>query len=223
MKAFVSWSGGKETALSCYRAMRNRDIQVAYLLNMISENGKRSRTHGISSKLLRSQAQAMGIPIVQRQTTWETYEREFKKAVSDLRKKGIRAGIFGDIDLREHRDWVERVSEESGIKPIFPLWKMEREEILAELICSGFQAIVVAAKADLLDSKWIARKIDREFINDLKKIAEVDLCGEAGEYHTFVTAGPIFQKKINILKTEKSKRNKHWYLEVLDYEVIPKF
>ena len=222
MKTFVSWSGGKESALSCYKAMQNRNLEVAYLLNMISEDGKRSRTHGVSSKLLRSQAQAMGIPIIQRRAAWETYEREFKEAVSDLKKKGVRAGVFGDIDLQEHRDWAERVCGESGIKPIFPLWKMEREEALSEFIDFGFEAIVVAAKAGLLGSKWIARKIDREFINDIKKIAEVDLCGEAGEYHTFVLSGPIFKKRLKLLRSEKIKKDKNWLLGAMNYEVTEK-
>ena len=122
MKAFVSWSGGKETSLSCYKVMQNQDVKVAYLLNMTSEDGKYSRSHGIGSDLLRAQSEAIEIPIVQRKTSWKTYEEEFKRAVSDLEKDGIEAGVFGDIDLQEHRDWVERVCREIGIKPILPLW-----------------------------------------------------------------------------------------------------
>ena len=219
MKTFVSWSGGKESALSCYKAMQNRNLEVAYLLNMISEAGKRSRTHGVSSKLLRSQAQAMGIPIIQRRAAWETYEREFKEAVSDLKKKGVRAGVFGDIDLQEHRDWVERVCGESGIKPIFPLWQRQREHLLNEFIDAGFETLVVATKADLMDAGWIGRIIDKEFVKDLKELGGVDLSGEAGEYHTFVVAGPGFQKNIAILNTKKTKRDGRWFLDILDYEI----
>lgn len=219
MKAFVSWSGGKETALSFYKAVQNHEIEVTHLLNMLSEDGRCSRTHGVSSELLKAQAKTIGLPIIQRRTIWETYEEEFKKAALELKTKGIDAGIFGDIDLEEHRDWVERVCKDCGIKPIFPLWKKERQDILMEFVHSGFKAAVVAARADVLGSEWIGRKIDEQFIKDLKGLSKIDLCGEAGEYHTFVTSGPIFKKKINILKTAKIERDKHCFLDILDYEI----
>jgi len=128
MKAFASWSGGKDSCLSCYEAMQSKDIEVFYLLNMISEDGKHSRSHGISSDLLRLQGEAMGIPIIQRKTSKKTYEKEFKRAVSCLKKENIRAGVFGDVDVQEHRDWIERVCNELGIKPVFPLWKRKKKE-----------------------------------------------------------------------------------------------
>ncbi|MFH1519537.1 MAG: diphthine--ammonia ligase [Candidatus Omnitrophota bacterium] len=214
MKAFVSWSGGKETSLSFYKAAQNQDVEIAYLLNMISEDGKHSRTHGVSSKLLRAQAQAIGIPIVQRRTTWETYEEEFKKAVWQLKEKGINTGIFGDIDFQVHRDWVERVCKECNIKPIFPLWQRERGEILEEFIHSGFEAVVVAVKPDVLGSTWVGRKIDEKFIRDLGEVTSVDLCGEAGEYHTFVYNGPIFKKLIEFIIEGKVLEGKNWFLKL---------
>jgi len=219
VRAFVSWSGGKETSLSCHKAIQNKDIEVTHLLNMISEDGKSSRTHGVSSKLLLAQAKAIEITITQRRTTWETYEREFKGAVSDLKKEGVRSGIFGDIDLQEHRDWVERVCGDMGITPVFPLWGRGREEILNEFIDSGFEAIIVATRADKLGPEWLGRKIDGKFVYDLKKMNGIDLCGEAGEYHTLVVSGPIFKKRLVISRAEKIKKDKNWLLEVSDYEV----
>lgn len=225
VKAFVSWSGGKETSLACYRATQNKNFKVKYLLNMVSEDGKRSRSHGLSSDLLRDQSDAMGIPIIQRKTTWESYEGVFKKAVLELKREGIEIGIFGDIDVQEHRDWVERVCKEIGIRPILPLWKGKREELLKEFIQAGFKAIVVAIKADLLGKEWLGRRIDEEFIEDLKKLNDVDLCGEEGEYHTFVFDGPIFKRPVKFTigrKVFKDKprpgtqgRGKHWFLEII--------
>ncbi len=219
MKAFCCWSGGKDSAFSFYKAIQDWDIKVVYFLNMISEDGKRSRTHGISSELLRLQAKTIGLPIIQRRTTWKTYEKKFKKVVLEFKKKGINTGIFGDIDLQAHRDWVERVCKECGIKPLFPLWQGARKEVLQEFIYSGFKAVVVAVKADVLGSMWVGREIDEEFIEELRKLDNVDLCGEAGEYHTFVLSGPIFKKRIKILKTEKIQRDKSWFLNILKYEV----
>ncbi len=215
MKAFVSWSGGKDTSLACYRAKNIDDFEVKYLLNMVSEDGKHSRSHGVSSKLLKLQAEAIGIPIVQRKTTWKTYEEEFKRAVSDLEKDGIEAGVFGDIDLQGHRDWVERVCKEIGIRPILPLWKEEREKLLEEFIQAGFKAIVVATNADFLGEEWLGREINGKFIEGLKAIGDVDLCGERGEYHTFVYDGPIFKNVIEFTVGEKVLKDKHWFLELL--------
>jgi len=214
-KAFVSWSGGKETSLACYQAMQDKSLKVKYLLNMVSEDGKRSRSHGVSSALLRAQSDAMGIPISQRKTTWGSYEKVFKKAVSGFKKEGIKIGIFGDIDLQEHRDWVERVCREIGIKPLLPLWKEDREELLKKFIRVGFKAIVVATKADLLGKEWLGRKIDEELIKDLKKVNGVDLCGEKGEYHTFVYDGPIFKRPVKFTTGKKAFRNKRWFLKII--------
>ena len=215
MKAFVSWSGGKETSLSCYKVMQNQDVKVAYLLNMTSEDGKYSRSHGIGSDLLRAQSEAIEIPIVQRKTSWKTYEEEFKRAVSDLKKDGIEAGVFGDIDIQEHRDWVERLCREIGIKPLFPLWKEKTEELLKEFIQTGFKAIIVSTNPDLLGKEWLGREINGEFIEGLKTLGDIDLCGEKGEYHTFVYDGPIFRKPVKFIVGEKIFRDKHWFLGLL--------
>jgi len=205
VKAFVSWSGGKETVLSFYKAMSDDRTEVAYLLNMVSEDGRLSRSHGVGSALLRKQAEAIGIPIVQKKSSWPTYEKEFKAAVEELKKEGVDAGIFGDIDLQEHRDWVERVCGELGIRAILPLWGRKREDLLKEFIDCGFEALVVAVRDDVLGREWIGRKIDENFIKDIRKLGTVDLCGEKGEYHTFVTDGPIFKKpvKAHLLRRQK--------------------
>lgn len=215
MKAFISWSGGKESSLACYKAMES--LEMSYLLNMISEDGKHSRSHGIDSMLLKVQSEAIGIPIIQRKTTWQSYEQEFKKAVSELKKGNIEAGVFGDIDLEQHREWVERVCGELSIKAILPLWGKARAEVLEEFIDSGFEAVVVATKADILGPEWLGRRINRRFVEDVRCLNEVDICGEAGEYHTFVTNGPIFEKRINILKTRKVQRGEHWFLDISKY------
>lgn len=218
MKVFISWSGGKETSLSCHRVMQNENIKVTHLLNMVSEDGKHSRSHGVNSTLLKLQAGAIGIPIVQRKTTWKTYEDEFKKAIFVFKKERIQAGVFGDIDLQEHRDWVERVCKEVGIKPILPLWQEKREELLEEFIQAGFKAIVVATNANFLGRKWLARRINKEFIEDLKALGNIDLCGERGEYHTFVYDGPIFEKPVEFIIGKKTLKNKHWFLELIPEE-----
>lgn len=214
-KTFVSWSGGKETSLAFYKAIQDESLKVKYLLNMVSENGRRSRSHGLDSTLLRAQSDALGIPIIQRKTAWGRYEKVFKKAVSELRKEGVEIGIFGDIDLQEHREWIERVCREAGVKPLLPLWGEDRENLLKDFIRTGFEALVVATKADLLGKEWLGRRIDEEFVEDLKKVNGVDLCGEKGEYHTFVFDGPIFKRPVKFVTVKKVFKDKHWFLEII--------
>jgi diphthine-ammonia ligase len=218
LNAFISWSGGKDAALSYYRAMK--DFHVTHLLNMVAEDGLISRSHGIRTDILRMQAEAMGLPIIQPRSSWETYESEFKKALSDLKDKGVEAGIFGDIDLEAHREWVERVCKELGIAAVLPLWQEKRENIIEELINAGFETIVVATKKDLLGPEWLGRRIDNDFVGEISKVRGVDISGENGEYHTFVISGLIFRKRLKILKSEKITRDQHCFLDISACELL---
>ena len=216
--AFVSWSGGKDAALSYYRA--RGDFQVRYLLNMVAEDGCFSRSHGMRTEMVRLQAEAIGLPIIQPRSSWETYESEFKKGLSDLKGKGIETGVFGDIDLKEHREWVERVSRESGMEAILPLWgEGDRKRLLDELIEAGFETVIVATRKDMLGPEWLGRTIDNDFIRDISEIRHVDMSGENGEYHTFVVSGPIFKKRINILKSRNVIRDQHCFLDITEAEL----
>jgi len=221
-QVFTSWSGGKDSCLACYRAAVS-GLNVRYLANMITEDGKRSRTHGQSAELLQVQSQAIGIPLVQRRTTGDNYEIEFKSMLLALKQEGVDGGVFGDIDLDEHRQWVERVCQEVDITPHLPLWGQAQEKILRDFIESGFEAIVVVAKADLLGEEWLGRKVDLDFLSQLKQKLDTRLlCGEAGEYHTFVTDGPLFHHRIEIQETNRVLREGRWFLEILKYDLRTK-
>jgi len=189
---------------------------------MITEDGKRSWTHGLSAELLQAQSQAIGIPLVQRRTTMANYEAEFKDMLLALKRDGVRGGVFGDIDLDEHRQWIDRVCHEVDITPYLPLWGGSQDKILRDFIDSGFEAVIVAAKADLFGEEWLGRKVDLDFIrylDELRETKDITPCGEAGEYHTFVTDGPLFKKRIEILKTNKVLREGHWFLEILRWNL----
>lgn len=213
-KAFVSWSGGKDSTLAFYNAMKDGEIEVAYLLNMLSENGTHSRSHHLSVAALKAQAEAMSIPIVQRQATWGGYEEEFKSALAVFKEEDVQTGVFGDIDVQEHRDWVERVCSESGLNAILPLWQRSRESLMDEFVSLGFKAVVVTVKLECLGSEWLGRQLDRQFVEDMKRLPQVDLCGENGEYHTFVYDGPLFKKPVVFATGEKVLEDKHCFLEL---------
>lgn len=223
IKVAVSWSGGKDSCLACYRAIKD-GYKVECLLNFISKKNKRGSFHGIESKLMNLQAKLMGIPLVQREVSPDMgeYEKEFKKAVANLKSKGIEAMVFGDSALEEHKFWVDRVCQEVGVMAIEPLWQLKPAKIANEFIDSGFKSVVVSTKAKLFGKEWMGHQFDGEFLNHLRK-EKIDLCGENGEFHTFVVDGPIFKKRIEIIKSQPVfKRGfwRHWFLDILEYRSV---
>lgn len=220
-RVFVSWSGGKDSCLACYRAAGN-NLEVRYLANMITEDGERSRSHGQRSEILRLQARAIGIPLLQRRTDRTSYETEFRNMMVALREDGVEGGVFGDIDFNEHRQWLERVCRAVGATPYFPLWEEPQPKLMRDFVDLGFEAVVVAARADYFSEEILGQKVDRDFIRrleELQKTREVTLCGEKGEYHTLVIDGPLFSKRLEIFKTRKIFREGNWILEVLEADI----
>ncbi len=209
MKVFSSWSGGKECVLATYKAI-SQGHEVLYLLNFISEDGERSRSHGIKAGVLALQAEAIGIPLIQVKTSWENYEENFKKVVKELKDKGIEGGVFGDMDLEEHREWVARVCGEVGIKAFLPLWGINAEELIAEFLKLKFKAIVIATR---LEESLLGKVLDKALVRRITKLGSHP-CGESGEYHTFVTAGPIFRRALKVTKGERERRDNMWFWEI---------
>lgn len=215
-KVFVSWSGGKDGCLAAYIAIKN-DFDVKYLFNMVKENGLISWSHDMATEVLRAQAGAMGLTMVQPKSPGPEYESKFIEALNSLTAEGVKGGVFGDIDFQPHRDWVENVCDKAGIKAHLPLWGRDQNSIMADFIAAGFEAIVVVTKADLMGEEWLGRKIDSSFVTDLKELAKskpVTPCGEAGEYHTLVVNGPLFKRRLEIEQTQKVFRNGYWFLDL---------
>ncbi|MBA7661316.1 hypothetical protein ES703_69331 [subsurface metagenome] len=223
-QVFASWSGGKDSCLACYRAIAS-GLKVRYLANTVTEDGKRSRSHGLPANVLQVQSQAMGIPLVQRRTTWDNYEAEFKSMLRTFKQEGVNGGVFGDIDFEEHRQWIDRVCQEVDIVAHLPLWGDSQDKILRDFIGLGFEAVIVATKADFFGREWLGQRIDLDFIKHLEELKEtndITPCGEAGEYHTLVIDGPLFKKRMEILKTRKVFRDTRWFLDILDTELRTK-
>jgi diphthine-ammonia ligase len=214
-KVFVSWSGGKDGCLALYRVLR-AGMDVRRLANMISEDGVRSRSHGIRAAVIKKQAEAMGIPIVQQPTADDTYEASFIEMLQEFRREGIEGGVFGDIDFPPHREWVENVCQRAGLTANLPLWQESQAKLLEEFIGAGFQAVVVVVKAELLGKELLGRVVDKDFLALMQSTKGVTPCGEAGEYHTLVVDGPVFKKRLEIIKSEVISRGEHHFLEILE-------
>jgi diphthine-ammonia ligase len=218
MSYIVSWSGGKESCLACYEAMR-RGYQISHLVNFISRETGRVSFHDVAAGLIRLQSEAMGISLVQPETTWDGYEREFKAAVRRLIPAGVEGMVFGDIYMQEHLDWVEKVCGDLGIRAVEPLWGRSTQDIISAFVDAGFEAIVVAAQAALIGEEWLGRRVDESFINYLKA-NNIDLCGENGEYHTLVTGGPIFHRKIEVAESRVINRNNYRFLNAAKFKLV---
>jgi diphthine-ammonia ligase len=192
-----------------YKAI-SQGHEILHLLNFVSEDGERSRSHGTKASVLALQAEAIGIPLIQVKTSWENYEENFKKIARELKNKGIEGGVFGDIDLEEHREWVERVCGEVGIKALLPLWGIKAEELIEEFLILKFKAIIVATR---LEENFLGRVLDKALVRQISKLGSHP-CGENGEYHTFVTEGPIFRKALKVTSGESKKIDNIWFWDI---------
>ncbi len=214
MKVFVSWSGGKDCMLALHRIKKEGMHDIHCLVNMCDKTTPRSRSHGISNRLIREQAFAMGIPVIQPVSGFDDYEEVFKSAINQLKTQGVKGGVFGDIYLQVHRDWIERVCAETEIEPIFPLWKNNTTELLKEFVTGGFNAKLVAVNQQHLTKDWLGRNIDHEFVKDILGFPNLDPCAENGEYHSFVFDGPTFVTPVVIQEGTSYEAHNHWFLEL---------
>ena len=217
MSYVASWSGGKDSCFALYEAV-DKGYKISHLVNFISKEFHRVSFHGTEARLIQLQSQAIGIPLLQKETTWDGYEQEFKEAVRGLIPCGVTGMVFGDIYLQEHKDWVERVCNDLDIEAVEPLWGKSAEEILSGFIEKGFEAVIVSAKSDVIDDDWIGRRVDKAFVEYLKR-KNIDICGENGEYHTLVTNGPIFNRRIQLIESKVISRNNYWLLDTVKYQL----
>jgi len=212
-KAFVSWSGGKDSCLALDHA-RRAGYDVAVLLNMLAEDGKYSRSHGLRRSMLKAQADAMGAEILFGQTTWEDYEEVFLERLSFLKSRGFTTGVFGDIDLEGHRDWVERICRTAGLNAVLPLWNRDRDALLDDFLSSDYRATIVSVREDSLGREWLGRILDRVAVEAFRT-ADIDLSGENGEYHTFVFDGPSFKEPVLFKTGDIHDTQGYAFLELL--------
>ncbi|HSW36237.1 MAG TPA: diphthine--ammonia ligase [Candidatus Limnocylindrales bacterium] len=189
-KIFVSWSGGKDSYLSLLRAVE-QGLEVAFLLCFIGSDGQ-SRSHGLSVEMLRYQAEALAIPLETEEVTWESYENGFERAVGRLKERGVTGGVFGDINLPEHREWVEKMCNRCAIDFNLPLWHLEERKVSEELVKRGGKALIVSIRSDLVNESWLGKFIDEAFL-DYCEGEGISPCGEGGESHSLVVGGPRFR------------------------------
>lgn len=213
MRCAVMWSGGKDSALAADRARRS-GIEIACLVNFYDEATGRVRFHATRTELIRAQAEAIGVPLVARGTTWAGFETGFRDTLGILSKEGIDGIIFGDIHLGDVRAWYEERVHTAGLRHIEPLWGEEPRDLLAEFVGSGGRAVITCCESEKLDESWLGRIIDEQFVRDIASV-RIDPCGENGEYHSFAFAGPLFARPVPHALGERRSNGRFAQLDVL--------
>jgi len=213
----VSWSSGKDSAWALHLLRQRRDIEVVGLFTTITAEYHRVTMHAVRLELVRRQAAAAGLPLhlieIPSPCSDEQYGEIMRGFIDETQARSIQNIAFGDLFLEEVRSYRETRLRESGIKAIFPLWKLPTEQLAREMIAGGLRAIVTSVDPRQLPAGFIGRPYDLAFLADLPPSA--DPCGENGEFHTCVIDGPMFDAPLQVTLGEIVERDGFIFADLL--------
>lgn len=208
-KLVLNWSSGKDAALAYSLLLQDTRCRVIQLLTTISHEYGRIVMHGVREELLEAQAKAMGLPLnriyLAPSPNDDAYKAAMAEALGKLEEEGIRTAAFGDIFLEDLKQYREEQLKQVGFSAVFPLWKLDTRNMIDMLGAYGIEAMIVCVNEKFLGKEFLGRKIDVDFLRDLP--ANVDPCGENGEFHTFVYNTPYFSTPIPVVKGEITYKN----------------
>ena len=216
----MSWSGGKDSAMALQELLQSGTYEVVSLLTSVSEEYRRISHHGVRESLLDEQAKAIGIPLRKVYLpsgpaggcTNDVYESIMRAVMLAYRRDGIHAVAFGDLFLQDLRAWREANLAQVGMRGIFPVWKRETREFAREVIALGYRALISCAES-WVGVGAVGREYDEALLRELS--ADVDPCGENGEFHSFVYHGPILQRPISVRVGEVVARDGRYYADLV--------
>ncbi|MBM2824479.1 MAG: ATP-binding protein [Dehalococcoidales bacterium] len=216
-KVVLSWSGGKDSARALYEMRRSQEYEVVALLTSFNGEYDRVTMHGVRRLLVEQQAEALSLPmesvVLPRVASNEEYESRTQAALARLQEVGVSAVAFGDIFLEDLRKYREDNLARIGMKAVFPIWGRDTRELTSSFVSLGFQSIVTCVDSRVLSKTFAGRVIDTSFLAELPP--GVDPCGENGEYHSFVFAGPIFKQRIPVIVGEVVCRDSFYFCDLL--------
>jgi len=216
-KAFISWSSGKDSAWALCEARAAGLADVVGAITTFSEIYDRVAMHGVRASLLERQIAALGLPslkvMLPTPCSNEIYEARFAAACEQLQRDGIRHIVFGDLYLEDIRAYRERQLAALGMTPIFPLWRRPTAALARAMIAGGLVAHLVCVDPRRLAREFAGRRFDARLLEELPP--DVDPCGENGEFHTVVTAGPMFAAPIPVRPGEVVERDGFVFADVL--------
>lgn len=216
-RAVVSWSTGKDAAWALAEVRRSSSLDVVGLLTTVTAEFDRVSMHGVRRSVLELQAKAAGLPVlgveIPHRCPNPVYERAMVRAVDLLRAAGVARIVFGDLYLEDVRRYREDRLRETGLEPLFPLWGRPTRPLAEEMIAGGLRATVVTVDPRVLPREFAGREFDRQFLSDLPD--GVDPCGENGEFHTCVTAGPMFAGPLPVRTGRVVERDGFVFVDVV--------
>jgi uncharacterized protein (TIGR00290 family) len=216
-KACISWSSGKDSAYALQEARTSGLAEVVTAITTLTESYDRVAMHGVRSSLLGRQLAALGLPshrvMLPTPCSNEIYEARFAAACERLKEQGVGHIVFGDLYLEDIRAYRERQLAALGMSAIFPLWRRDTGALARAMIASGLVAHLVCVDPRRLDRAFAGRRFDQQLLDDLP--ADVDPCGENGEFHTVVSAGPMFAAPIAVRVGEIVERDGFVFADVL--------
>jgi uncharacterized protein (TIGR00290 family) len=196
-RALLSWSSGKDSAWALH-AMHGQ--AVAGLLTTFNGAFDRVAMHAVRRELVQAQADATGLPLRAIELPWPCSNQQYEALMAGACRRAVEDGIdaivFGDLFLRDIREYRERTLAGSGLEPLFPLWEMPTPDLAREMIRSGLRARITCVDKRVLDASFAGREFDAAFLADLPP--GVDPCGENGEFHSFAYDGPMFRNPIPV-------------------------
>src|SRR5947209_14123117 len=208
MRYALSFSGGKDSTLALDRARRD-GLEVATLFTIHDSNSGRVRFHGVRAEMIAAQADALDIPLLADATHPDDYETVLLRILDRLQADGIGGIIFGNIHLADIRAWYEERVRGRGLEHLEPLWGDEPVALVREFIDRGYAATLTSIDLARSPETWLGRSLDADLLAEILARPDVDPCGERGEYHTFVSDGPLFQRPVAIRLGEQVEMEGH--------------
>ncbi len=216
-KALIAWSSGKDSAWALHEVRRVGEYDVAGALTTVTDAFGRVSMHGVREELLHAQLDAAGLPAIVVRIPYpcpnEIYEQKMAAAMRDAKASGITHIIFGDLFLQDVRDYRERQLAGTGITPIFPLWGLPTADLARAMISAGVEAHLSTVDLKKLPASFAGRRFDAGLLDALP--AGADPCGENGEFHSFVSAGPMLARKIAVKVGETVEREGFAFSDLL--------
>ncbi len=205
----LSWSGGKDSTMAAYQLLASQKYEIASLLTTVTEGFDRISMHGVRRELLERQADSLGIPLrkilIPNDCSNEIYEARMREALSLIKQQGITKIAFGDLFLQDVKQYRDERLAQAGMTGLYPIWMRDTDELVRTFIGLGFKGILACVDTQAIDAAFAGREIDLQLLEDLPQSA--DPCGEYGEYHSFVYAGPIFRNAIPCRTGDRVMRN----------------
>ena len=216
-RVLLSWSSGKDSAWTLKALRNDPDTEVVGLLTTVNAGNDRVAMHATRRAILEAQARAARLPLHVVPLPWpcsnEIYEQAMGQALRAAIADGVTHIAFGDLFLEDVRAYRIRQLEGSGLQPIFPIWGEPTLELARRMVDAGLEAIVTCVDPKQLPAEFVGRRFDHAFLDALPD--GVDPCGENGEFHTCVTAGPMWPGRIELSVGERIERDGFCYADLV--------